>query len=216
MGLQYIQLILGYAPLKAAVSLLPIAAVVLPLSVIAPKIAERLGYRTVVGTGLCLVTAGFVLMARLEPASTYRDLLVGLLIFSAGLALAATPATNTIISALPPEKQGVASAMNDLSLGSLFAAGYRNALSLPPDLPARAVATARESPAAGIYVAANPALGPLATPTTTTVREAFMTGMTHAFTTGAAITAVAVPVLLLVGRTRRSSLPIPPQRSTHF
>src|SRR4029079_9107467 len=40
-SLQYLQLVLGYGTLKSAVALLPIAAVMMPLSTVAPALAER-------------------------------------------------------------------------------------------------------------------------------------------------------------------------------
>ena len=65
------------------------------------------------------------------------------------MALAGAPATTSIVASLPHEKQGVASAVNDVSrelggalgiavLGSIFNSGYRSAVeaqaaTLPPD-----------------------------------------------------------------------------------
>lgn len=39
----------------------------------------------------------------------------GIVVFAAGMALAGTPATTVIVSSLPANKQGVASAVNDTS-----------------------------------------------------------------------------------------------------
>ncbi|ODR21280.1 hypothetical protein BHQ23_12995 [Mycobacterium gordonae] len=71
-GLQYIQLMLGYAPLKSSLAMLPMAFVVLPVSAIVPKIAAQLGNRVVIIAGLGCMVAGFLLLARLETNSTYR------------------------------------------------------------------------------------------------------------------------------------------------
>lgn len=213
-GLQYIQLMLGYAPLKSSLAMLPMAAVVLPVSAIAPKIAERVGNRSVIGAGLACMVAGFVVLARLDTGSTYIDLLIGMLIFSGGLALSATPATNIIVDSLPPDKQGVASAMNDVTrelgaalgialLGSLFSAGYRNDLKLPASVPPRAASAIHESPAAGMHVAADPQLGALGPSVNDAVREAFVTGLAHAFTAGAVITGLTLALLIVLPLRRR-------------
>ncbi|AGZ49403.1 MFS transporter [Mycobacterium kansasii] len=229
-GLQYIQLMLGYGPLKSSLAMLPMAAVVLPVSAIAPKLGERLGNRLVIAAGLACMVAGFALLARLGTASTYTDLLIGMLVFSGGLALSATPATNTIVDSLPPDKQGVASAMNDVTrelgaalgialLGSLFSAGYRNHLRLPAAVPQQAAGTIRESPAAGMHLAADPQLGALGPSVNDAVRDAFVTGLSHAFTAGAAITGLTLVLLLVFplprrGRHRKARrLPAPPSPS---
>ena len=71
----------------------------------------------------------------------------GLVPFGAGMALAGAPATTAIVASLPAEKQGVASAVNDVSrelggalgiavLGSLFNGAYRRAWpTRPPPFP---------------------------------------------------------------------------------
>jgi EmrB/QacA subfamily drug resistance transporter len=225
-GLQYIQLMLGYGALKSALALLPMAAVVLPVSAVAPRLADRIGNRIVVAAGLACMVGGFVLMARLDVDSAYRELLIGLLIFSGGLALSATPATNTIVDSLPPDKQGVASAINDVSrelgaalgiaiLGSLFSAGYRNHVRLPTNLPVEAAETIKDSPAAGIYVAADPQLGALGPAVDGAFHDAFVTGLSHAFTAGAVITGLTLVLLLIFPLPRRGRHRKPPRWPTH-
>ena len=46
---------------------------------------------------------------------SYRHFWTGLVLFAFGMALASTPATTAITNSLPVEKQGVASAVNDVS-----------------------------------------------------------------------------------------------------
>jgi MFS family permease len=180
------------------------AALVLPLSALAPRLADRVGARTVVGAGFACMVVGFVLMSRLGVASHYPDFLLALLIFSGGLGLSATPATNAIVSALPAEKQGVASAVNDVTrelgsaigialLGSLFTGNYHSHLAgLPSALPPIAVAAIRQSPAAGVAVATDPRLGAARPIVERTVHLAFLNGMEHAFVAGAVASVVGL------------------------
>ncbi len=56
-GLQYVQLVLGYQPLMAALAFLPIAAVVMPLSAASPWLSARLGDKAVMAGGLALMAA---------------------------------------------------------------------------------------------------------------------------------------------------------------
>jgi EmrB/QacA subfamily drug resistance transporter len=136
LALPYLQLVLGYSPLQAAAALLPMAAVVIPLSRFAPKIAGRVGVRVTGPIGLGLMATGFLILSTLGTDASYWHFLAGLLPFGAGMALAGSPATTAIVASLPREKQGVASAINDVSrelggalgiavLGSVLNTAYR-------------------------------------------------------------------------------------------
>jgi EmrB/QacA subfamily drug resistance transporter len=152
--LPYLQLVQGYAPLRASAALLPMALIVIPLSRVAPRIAGRVGVRVSGATGLALMALGFVVMSKLDVGSSYWLLLTGLVPFGAGMALSGAPATTAIVASLPRDKQGVASAVNDVSrelggalgiavLGSIFNSAYRGSLTehtagLPPALADKA------------------------------------------------------------------------------
>lgn len=196
-GLQFLQLMLGYSPLVSALCLLPMATIVMPMSRVAPHLVERFGQRAIMSTGLLCLGSGLAIMSRLDADSSYWNFLGGLAVFGFGMAFTSTPATTAIVTSLPRAKQGVASAVNDVSrelgsalgiaiLGSLFNAGYSNAVSdatgsLPPD----AAHAAEES--AGAALAAASHLGADGRQLADSVRDAFATGLNHAMTAGAVI-----------------------------
>jgi hypothetical protein len=137
LALPYLQLVLGYSPLQAAAALLPMAVVVIPLSRFAPKIAALVGVRVTGPIGLGLMATGFIVLSTLGTGASYWHFLAGLLPLGAGMALAGSPATTAIVASLPREKQGVASAINDVSrelggalgiavLGSVLNTAYRS------------------------------------------------------------------------------------------
>ena len=71
--LQYLQLMLGYSALKAAVALLPLTFLMIDLGRRAP-LSVRYGMRLVSGTGLALTGGGMVAFATLDAASgTWRS-----------------------------------------------------------------------------------------------------------------------------------------------
>ncbi|MDW5592730.1 MFS transporter [Conexibacter stalactiti] len=113
--MQYLQFVLGYTPLEAGFALAPVAVVMIGLSQRVPALVHRFGARAVAPTGLATMAAGFALLATAGAEASYWRLLVGLLVLAIGMALATTPATSAIVDALPAEKQGVASAVNDAS-----------------------------------------------------------------------------------------------------
>ena len=148
LALPYLQLVMGYSPLQAAGALVPMALVVIPLSRKAPAIAARVGVRVAGATGLSLMALGFIVLSTLEVGSSYAHFLAGLLPFGAGMALAGAPATTAIVASLPRSKQGVASAVNDVSrelggalgiavLGSLMNGVYRAEMADSTATPSR-------------------------------------------------------------------------------
>jgi EmrB/QacA subfamily drug resistance transporter len=156
-ALPYLQLVLGYSPLQAAGALLPMAIVVIPLSRFAPKIAARVGVRVTGPIGLGLMASGLIVFSTLGTNASYWHFFAGLVPFGAGMALSGSPATTAIVASLPREKQGVASAMNDVSrelggalgiavLGSVLNTGYRSGIDQhTATLPAALAEKARNS-----------------------------------------------------------------------
>jgi EmrB/QacA subfamily drug resistance transporter len=204
--LQYLQLVRGDSPLVAAVSLVPMAAAIgTGARGLAPRLVGRLGTRVVCVAGLLLVAAGLVVLAQVGASSGYWLLLGGLLPLGLGMGLAMTPATAAITDALPAAKQGVGSAMNDLSrelggalgiavLGSLLQSTYRAHLHLT-GLPAPVADHARSS------LALATTLGP---DVARQARNAYVDGMHIAFLCGAGVIVVAA---LAVAAFQRSSGP---------
>lgn len=137
--MQYIQLVMGYSPLQTALALSPLVAPIVALSVTSRWYLPRLGLGVTVSAGLLIVAGGLVSMRTLDVGSSYLDLTWLLLIVSSGVGLCTAPATSAIMSAVPNEKQGVASAVNDATrevgaalgiavAGSILAAQYTNSL----------------------------------------------------------------------------------------
>jgi EmrB/QacA subfamily drug resistance transporter len=205
-GLQFLQLMLGYSPLLSALCLLPMATIVMPMSRVAPHLVERFGQRAVMTAGLTCLGAGLGIMSLLNSGSTYWHFLAGLATFGLGMALTSTPSTTAIVTSLSRAKQGVASAMNDVSrelgsalgiaiLGSLFNSGYNAAVSdATASLPPAAADAVGESAGAAIVMASN--LGAGGQQLADGVRNAFAAGLNDAMVAGAAIALLAAAFTL--------------------
>ena len=111
--LQYLQFVLRYTPLQAGAALAPTALIMVALAPRVPRLVERVGARRVGPVGLVLIAAGLLVAATMGAGASYWHLLGGLVLLGVGMALAAPPATTAIVSSLPDDKQGVASAVND-------------------------------------------------------------------------------------------------------
>jgi EmrB/QacA subfamily drug resistance transporter len=161
---QYFQFILGYSPLKAGVMTAPVAVGLMVMSPQSHKLVARWGTTRVVIVGL-VVCAGVMVCYGIESIiSSDIGGIVVRAIFGAGLALTATPATESIMGALPRDRAGVGSAVNDTTrqiggalgvavIGSLFAWRYHASLSDLSGLPTDVASAAQNSIGKAIQVA---------------------------------------------------------------
>ena len=198
--LQYLQVVRGDSALVSAVSVLPMAAAMMPTARLTPKLVARVGSRRVCAGGLVLLAVGLLIVAQVDASSSYWWLLAGLLPIGAGMGAAMTPATTAITESLPAAQQGVGSALNDLArelggalgiavVGSVVSTVYRDKFAFGDDGSAgqaELVAEARES-----FVLASHMGGPIGE----AGRAAFVNGM-HAGLTVCALAALAAAVVV--------------------
>jgi EmrB/QacA subfamily drug resistance transporter len=141
--LQYLQFVLRYDPLQAGAALAPTALIMVALAPRVPRLTARFGASRVGPAGLAVMAAGLIVAATMGVGASYWHLLAALVPIGVGMALAATPATAAIVGALPDDKQGVGSAVNDTArevggalgiavLGSVLASNAGH-LGLRPD-----------------------------------------------------------------------------------
>jgi EmrB/QacA subfamily drug resistance transporter len=112
---QYLQIVMGYSPLQAGIRLLPMAITMLFVAPTSARIAERVGTKVVVTTGLATAGLGLALFAGL-PASNisyWGDVAWRMVIMAIGMGLTMAPATESIMGSVPRAKAGVGSAVND-------------------------------------------------------------------------------------------------------
>jgi EmrB/QacA subfamily drug resistance transporter len=216
---QYLQGVRGASALQAAVAVVPTGATLMLVSRWTPDLADRFTPRTVGVSGLLSIATGLAVLARLGGTSPYGLVLAALLCLGVGLGLATAPATTAITAGLPAGKEGVGSALNDLSrelgtalgmavTGSVLIGSYRSHLATA-DLPPAVADRARES-----FVAASQVGGTVAD----RANDAFLHGMHAAMLVGSGAALVAaVAMTLLLPATRRvrpalrlRQLPLPP------
>ncbi len=163
---QYFQFVKGYTPFGTGVRLLPVAVSIAVAAVVGTKLAVRVGNKAVVATGLGLFGVALWWISTASASTPYVVLAGQMLIGGGGLGLISAPATEAVLGAVPTEKAGVGSAVNDATrlfgaalgvavIGSVAASLYSRRLgtTLPPGLPRQAVVAARSS-VGGALVAA--------------------------------------------------------------
>jgi MFS family permease len=180
----------------------------LVMAPISPRIAERFGNKPSVAGGMTIAAVTMFYFSKTTADSGYGTILVALVFMAVGMFLAMVPATNSIMSSLPPGKAGVGSAMNDTTrqvggalgvavLGSILTSSYRSTIgSSLSALPANALTTAKSSVGGAIAVG-NAVGGSQGDAITKVAKDAFVHGMSHGLEVGAAFILVSAIVSLV-------------------
>ena len=164
---QTLQLVYGYEPLTASVSMLPMSVMMMLVAPQISKVVGRFGPRATIASGLVLAALGMAGLSTLQVDSSYWHLLVPLSVTSFGMSLAMAPATDQLMANVPRHRAGMGSATNDVTrevgaslgvavLGSVLSGTY--ASSLGPalsGLPEQVRGIATSSLAGGLQVAAS-------------------------------------------------------------
>ncbi len=162
---QYFQLVLDYTALSAALRLMPIAAIMMVVAPLTPRMSARFGAHRTVAVGMLCIGLGLFLLVGISTHTAYAYVVICLVPLTTGIAMSMSPMTASIMSAVPPRRAGAGSAMNDATrelgaalgiavLGSVAASRY--ASSVAPALRGLGKAdqaSARTSIAGALHVA---------------------------------------------------------------
>ena len=135
----FLQAVRGYTPLAAGIALIAVAGAVMIMAPLSSRLAKRFGPRVVTGVGMTLFGTVFCLYSlstQTMPQWVVELLMVGM---GTGMGLTMSPATNAIMGAVPREKAGAGSAVNNTVrqvasalgvaiLGSILAVIFRSDL----------------------------------------------------------------------------------------
>jgi EmrB/QacA subfamily drug resistance transporter len=163
---QSLQLVKGYSPLTAALATSgPITVVNFLLMPRSPALTARFGTRWLITAGATFVAIATLVIATTTVHSSYANLFVGFAIMATAFSVSVPAGTEAIMSAVPREMSGGASAINQTTRqlgqalgiaigGSMAAVGYRSGFSARGvALPQSALHTAGSSITGAIEVA---------------------------------------------------------------
>jgi DHA2 family multidrug resistance protein-like MFS transporter len=165
---QYLQSVIGLSPLRAGLWSTPAALAFIVGSMATPAIVRRFSPANVIAGGMTVSAAGFLLLSQVgNAASPLAALVVGSVVFSAGLTPVVALTTDLVLGAAPPERAGAAAAISETSsefggalgiaiLGSIVTVIYRGAMTgaLPAGLTPEAAEAARGTIGGAVEVAA--------------------------------------------------------------
>jgi EmrB/QacA subfamily drug resistance transporter len=109
---QFVQNILGFSPLQAGVSFLPMTAALFAVSRLSPRLLARFGSRPLMIAGLLPVVAGMAWLSRISPATSYLSGVLGpMLLIGGGMGVVFVPLTMASLAGVRPQDSGAASSM---------------------------------------------------------------------------------------------------------
>src|SRR5512138_3224040 len=188
----YLQGVLGYDPLKAALLLIPLPVMT---SIIAPfggTIADRIGARIPATIGLLIQGVALVWFMRLSPTTPYWQIAVGLGLMGFGGGLFYPPNTSAAMNSAPKHRLGIASG----TLATLRQAGMVTSFALAL---AVAASSLPRDVMMQLFVGNNVTLG-------SAPMKAFVIGMHSAFLVSTVLVLIAAGISFVRGKEDRHAM----------
>jgi DHA2 family multidrug resistance protein-like MFS transporter len=209
---QHLQLVLGLSPMQAGLILLPGLVVTIVAGLAAVPLVRRVTPRTVVAGGLLISAAGYVAVLLGADAKSATSLALAFVLLSLGIGAAETISNDVIVSSVPADKAGAASAISETAyelgavlgttvLGGILTAAYSSSVVVPSEVSAPDSVTATET-LGGATAVASHLQGPQATELLASAQQAFGNGVgiTSAIAVGLMVAAAGLVWFTLRGQ----------------
>ncbi|MFE7749713.1 MFS transporter [Streptomyces sp. NPDC057428] len=205
---QFLQLVQGRGPLEAGLAELPAAVGAVTAGLMAGTVARRFSVRNVVAGGLGAIGVSLAVVTVIHKETGYPLIGALLLVVGVGAGFAFTVTSDVILSSVPKEQAGSASAVSETAyelgaalgiavLGSIVTGVYKG-FGTPEGIPPRVAAAAHES-LGGAVEMAHSLPANQASELVTAAQEAFVNGLRVSAAVGAVVllaTAVAAWFML--------------------
>ena len=104
----YFQQVNGWSPFATGLAFVPMMGAVLPVNLLAPRLAERFGAPAIIAAGALISAAGCVALLGIERGTSYWMICVPLLAMGGGLGLLVPPLTSTLLGSVEKSRSGIA------------------------------------------------------------------------------------------------------------
>jgi EmrB/QacA subfamily drug resistance transporter len=112
----YMQQVLGYSPIKAGLSYLPLAITIILAAGVASALVTKVGFKPILAVGMACVALGLIWFTQIDVNGTFlKDLLGPSLLAAVGLGFAFVPVTIAAVSGIEDREQGLASGLINTS-----------------------------------------------------------------------------------------------------
>ncbi|MFC9298790.1 MFS transporter [Streptomyces sp. NPDC057011] len=193
---QFLQLVQGYEPLRAGLAEIPAAVGAVVTGLLAGRYARRYSVRSIVAFGLAAIGLALGALTLIHKESGYPLLGAALLVVGLGAGFSFTVTADVILSSVPKEQAGSASAVSETAyelgaalgialLGSVVTGAYQS-FTAPATVPGPVADAAHES-LGGALEAAKGLDPDTARVMVDAAQEAFVDGLRLACGVGAAV-----------------------------
>lgn len=184
---QHLQLVEGQSPMEAGIAMIPALLATVIAGLLVVPLVKRVRPGFVVAGGLTLSAIGYLVAVTGNHGSGPVFLLSALTVLAIGVGAAETISNDLILSSVPADKSGAASAISETGyelgsllgtavLGSILTASYQHNLVVPDGVSAEAARKSGET-LAGAVDAASGLPAELSEALTTAARTAFDSGV---------------------------------------
>jgi DHA2 family methylenomycin A resistance protein-like MFS transporter len=104
----YFQRINGLSPWWTGLAFVPMMGAVLPVNLLAPRLAERIGAGPTIVIGACVSALGCLGLLGIEAGTSYWAIFALLIAMSSGLGLLVPPLTSTLLGSVDKARSGIA------------------------------------------------------------------------------------------------------------
>jgi DHA2 family methylenomycin A resistance protein-like MFS transporter len=104
----YFQQVNGLSPFATGLAFVPMMGAVLPVNLLAPRLAERFGAPAVIAAGALIAAGGCVALLGIGPDTGYWAICAQLLAMGGGLGLLVPPLTSTLLGSVEKSRSGIA------------------------------------------------------------------------------------------------------------
>jgi MFS transporter, DHA2 family, methylenomycin A resistance protein len=104
----YFQRINNWSPFITGLAFLPMLGAVLPINLVAPRLAERIGAPQTIALGSCIAAAGSLGLLTVAPGTSYWAVGPQLVALGGGLGLLVPPLTSTLLGSVDKSRSGIA------------------------------------------------------------------------------------------------------------
>jgi EmrB/QacA subfamily drug resistance transporter len=112
----YMQQVLGYTPIEAGLSYLPLAVSIIVSAAVGSQLVTRVGFKPVLAAGMALIAAALVWFSQVSTDGAFAaDILGPSLLAAAGLGFAFVTTTIAAVSGVRDEEAGLASGLINTS-----------------------------------------------------------------------------------------------------
>lgn len=198
----YFQIGRGMTPLQAGIAFLPFEGMYVIVGPLSGRLSDKYGRTYFMASGLLMQAVAVYIFSTLTQTDSYYYVALGLVLFGGGSGLFNSPNSSSVMSAVPPDRRGVASGSTNV----IWYVGYTISLNsaivlMTTVLPFSVISSALSSPVAQ---------------TSAADRLLFVEGLQRAFSVMAVVDVVAVlPSVLRGGRKTEpfASVPLSPEET---